>query len=739
LTTLASDTWTGTDADPWGATWTTGSTPAGGSALIQGNAGRLTTGSAGGYAGADRVARRVDITAPVDACVLFRFRWPDGDECFPRFYVRSTNTALDTQGGYYVSLNRPSGNWSIGKSSAYTSTTLGTTVTYTFTSGAWYWVRFGVVGDAVKARVWADGASEPTTWDREVTDTTHTVAGSGCGFTVGGGALGQREFDVDDLTLDDVFPTVVEGSAALSTAAALSAAALADVQATAALSSAAALAAAALADVQASADLSTAATVTAAALADVQASAALATGSALAGGGDVTQLAGAGLSTASALTVTGDVEKVATAALTSGSVLSVVAYVTAEPDVISGAPTVKIRDAGYGFLGEASEYTALTIEPRHNDVGTWELVVPADADTTPYLLAANNPGGGIVVIRDGITLLSGPFRAARWSRNDDTGAGTYTITGVDDNWHLTTRTVYPQPTLPPESTTAVAYRPGPDDAESLMFDLVANNLGPAAPLTARRLAGLTLAENEERGPTFTAPPYRYTVLLEALQQLSVLSETGSDPTTRLGFRIVQDGNTLVFSVYNSVDRVDTARFSFEFGNLENAEWTSTGPTATYLVLGAGIDQATDGTRIAAQLFTYERTDTLYPPRVEQFVDVGTIDPAAVDAQDQLDQQASDTFDSAAGQTGVALTPVDTPRLRFGRDYGLGDHVSVTLPGLVSFTAPVRAVTLTYTAAEGERIGVAVGTTDGAYNRRNPGAYRRLSDIARYLRRLKTIK
>src|SRR2546421_11781393 len=41
----------------------------------------------------------------------------------------------------------------------------------------YYWIRFRVVGSSLKARVWQDGTSEPTTWGIDVTDTALTATG----------------------------------------------------------------------------------------------------------------------------------------------------------------------------------------------------------------------------------------------------------------------------------------------------------------------------------------------------------------------------------------------------------------------------------------------------------------------------------------------------------------------------------------------------------------------------------
>ena len=49
--------------------------------------------------------------------------------------------------------------------------------TVSFTSGTWCWVRFRVNGTTLRARIWADGDSEPGTWDCDTTDSTYSTAG----------------------------------------------------------------------------------------------------------------------------------------------------------------------------------------------------------------------------------------------------------------------------------------------------------------------------------------------------------------------------------------------------------------------------------------------------------------------------------------------------------------------------------------------------------------------------------
>jgi hypothetical protein len=227
MTNLASDTFTGANNAAFSSTWTTGATPTGGSTTIQSNRGRFLTGNnAGTYQGNNRISRLVNITAPVDAVALFSFIYNAAPHSYPRFYIRSANTTLDGMGGYYFEIDPDNNQYSMGVGVSYTNTTFPTNtssdlIPMTWVSGTKYWVRFGVVGSAVKMRLWLDGNAEPNTWDKVATDTTVTTASSGCGFTVGAGATsgGAETWDVDDFSLDTTFPTLsgtVSGNLSLS-------------------------------------------------------------------------------------------------------------------------------------------------------------------------------------------------------------------------------------------------------------------------------------------------------------------------------------------------------------------------------------------------------------------------------------------------------------------------------------------------------------------------------------------
>jgi hypothetical protein len=61
----------------------------------------------------------------------------------------------------------------------------------TWVTGDWYWVRIVCLGTNIKARVWADGGTEPGTWDIDYTGSEHTSGRIGFG---GESAAGTAEY-----------------------------------------------------------------------------------------------------------------------------------------------------------------------------------------------------------------------------------------------------------------------------------------------------------------------------------------------------------------------------------------------------------------------------------------------------------------------------------------------------------------------------------------------------------------
>lgn len=103
---------------------------------------------------------------------------PTGASQFARVAARF----VDSSNMYLARLEFTTGsvvNLNIRKILAGSDTQLGSfVVPTTFAINTFYRVRFQVIGTALKAKAWVDGADEPGFWQIEVTDTDFTAAGS---------------------------------------------------------------------------------------------------------------------------------------------------------------------------------------------------------------------------------------------------------------------------------------------------------------------------------------------------------------------------------------------------------------------------------------------------------------------------------------------------------------------------------------------------------------------------------
>jgi hypothetical protein len=415
---------------------------------------------------------------------------------------------------------------------------------------------------------------------------------------------------------------------------------------------------------------------------------------------------------------------------------------------------VFIRGSDLKLRGQIDDFTTLTMVPRYNRVGTWVLELNAANEKANLLDAkagSDNPGGGIVVFAEDSQpgdepLLSGPITSFNWARaGSEDSTGQLTIGGVDDNVYLSRWLTWPVPTQPITNQTApfriVSGASTP--VETLIRTLVSENGGPTNHASRGDIPHLVLPASAGLG-TATAyrGNFRFQPLIEAMAEVADAAVTGlTAPANRggIGFRLVQIGTTLELRIFETMDRVATAKFSFELGNLTDANYGVTAPNTTLAILGAGRDAAfTDGPQVAKNLVQYARTDAWFPDVYsETFVDVGEIDPAAADLATQLQSAADDHFDSNAGQVGLSITPVDTDSLRFWNDWNVGDFVTVLLP-FITLQERVREATITYGSEDILRAEAVVGTVDGVYARRTPATlYQRLTDLKKLLQRKET--
>lgn len=365
---------------------------------------------------------------------------------------------------------------------------------------------------------------------------------------------------------------------------------------------------------------------------------------------------------------------------------------------------IYVRDSALNRLGEIDDFKLLTLVPKFNDVGAWSIDLPYDVSVDKELVKGN----GIIVVRNGVTLLSGPVTSSH--RKWDSTGDVVTVSGSDDNVWLSRRIAYP--VVGTDNFTVSPYDVLSGPCETVLRHYVDVNAGPSA-LAERQITGLTLAVDQQQGQSIIGRA-RFDNLLTLLQSLAL---SGGD----LGFRVVQVGNSLQFQVYTPTDKTGTAKFSTLLGNLQSFDYSESVPDANYIIAG-GSGDLTNRT-----FFEQSDSDSVTEfGRFEEFLDTR-------DTTDftEIEQSITSELSSKAKKTSLSITPIDTDGLAFGRDYNLGDKVSVAVTSSKKVTAViqdvVRTVSISLTSDQSEVIQPTVGTPDSLATN-VPKIYKQMNDL-----------
>lgn len=313
---------------------------------------------------------------------------------------------------------------------------------------------------------------------------------------------------------------------------------------------------------------------------------------------------------------------------------------------------IYVRDQYLNRVAEVDDYQSLELIPRFNSPGAWVMELPTDCFAAKELLKIK---AGIVVVRNGKTILSGPVTGRRrnWNKDGDR----LTINGKDDLLHLFRNLAYPVPLGPPYTSNAYDVRTGA--AETVMKQYVEANIGANA-RQERRISNLFVAANQGQGKNVTGRA-RFHNLGEMFASLAL---AGGD----IGFRIVQVGKNLEFQVYQPTDKSKEVLFSPLLGNLQSFEYYTEDPEANYVIVGGG----GEGT----SRILLEKGDSISisnVSRIESFIDRrDTTDTT------ELQQAMDEELQQKAQKVGLSISPIDSDSFSFGRDYQLGDRVSVVL-------------------------------------------------------------
>lgn len=334
--------------------------------------------------------------------------------------------------------------------------------------------------------------------------------------------------------------------------------------------------------------------------------------------------------------------------------------------------TVEVRDVTLARKGLIlTRDLSMEVKLRWSGVGEWKLTLPGDHPMVPHL---RTPGSGLVVTSKIDTagtlgpVFSGPTIRPTRVRNLTNPDGTLTFTGVTDEIFLQDSLAYPSPAVADPAAQTAANDDQTGARETLMRYFVNANVGPGAPSGRRRglLSKITIggADGGLGGTTAKSP--RFQNLLELLQELAV--------EATLGFRLVQEGQNLVFRTVAVRDLRKLIRFDINNGTLTSEEVAAQGAALNKAIV------AGQGEGVARQIITRTTADsvadeTSWGRAIEVFFD-------RRDTNDLLELQAKgdEELELARGGTSAKVVPADDTTMRYLLDWREGDWVSVVVDG-----------------------------------------------------------
>jgi hypothetical protein len=205
VTTLATETWTGTNGTAWPAQWTP--TAGTGAATIQANAGQLTYGGTAFSLAAVEYLSGMTASRDFDITVDVTFSAPTQEQYF-YFGFRCGNVAAAAPPGYFVQFFPHNGTNTMGfnkwDASGNEVSISGDLAAGTWTAGTARRVRIQAIGNNLAVKVWAPGGSEPGTWLWTGTDTTYAAqTGRVLLYTFNGAGTAAKNVQLDNLTVTD--------------------------------------------------------------------------------------------------------------------------------------------------------------------------------------------------------------------------------------------------------------------------------------------------------------------------------------------------------------------------------------------------------------------------------------------------------------------------------------------------------------------------------------------------------
>jgi len=323
---------------------------------------------------------------------------------------------------------------------------------------------------------------------------------------------------------------------------------------------------------------------------------------------------------------------------------------------------VEVRDETYNKVGQiiSRDIASLSIIVKYNSTGTWSIVLPHDHHLVDAL---RTPGSGLVVNGPNGVIISGPTSYVKKIADLDNPNGFWEVNGVDDSIILFETLAYPYPESDDVNNQLTAYDTRVGVGETIMKEYVSNNIGPDA-VVSRKIPNLLIETDAELGEVTT-----YSSRFDNLQKVLDAIASVND----LGYTLVQEGDDLVFKVYQPIDRTATVKMDIENGHLESIEYVYKSPEVTRVVVG-GDGAAEQRTFLEVTTATSLAAETEWNRRIELFVDASS-------AQNNAEMRRKGREYLAEGGktiTTTTVTPTETSNMEYAKDWFLGDSVSIVV-------------------------------------------------------------
>lgn len=363
---------------------------------------------------------------------------------------------------------------------------------------------------------------------------------------------------------------------------------------------------------------------------------------------------------------------------------------------------VEVRDSALNRIGVIDTWISMDLVVRYCQQGSWQILVEAGTPQSNIL----QKGGGVAIYQEGVDLpiLTGQIETFQhyWTNSQHTSLGSLYLGGKCDNKLAYNKLAFPDP------TKAATQQWQADDsgrkvsgpAGHLIWSELNKALGPGA-LANRQVAGVAIGSDVTLGHT-VSDNLQWDVIGTKL-------ESWIDTTTT-GYRFLYDPNAKAINLelFTPRDLSKEVRFSKELGNLREFTWNLQAPTVTRVIVacqGAGKNR-----------YLYQQIDSdsesEWGLQIEQFIDrrdlpikadpstglpikadLSVTDEQFATAQQAVLDAATEALTSGAKNGNFQIYPIDTPAIRFGRDYFVGDIVTVSIDG-TEYTDIVREVSIT---------------------------------------------